>query len=101
MATVEQTPGELNFEVSSGDDFSYLFDFDINLTSYTFAASVTKPNGTIQAFTIAETSLSAGQITLSLTDSQVTALAGYNSWHLSWTISGQTRKVLAGKFAVK
>jgi hypothetical protein len=103
MTNLQQLPAELNIEIAISDDFSYLFDFDINLTSYTFEGAVSKsPNGELTEFTIVETDLSTGQITVSLTYDQINALGvGTHTWYLSWTVSSTTRKVLAGNFTVK
>lgn len=101
MADIEQTPGELNFKISLGDDFSYLLDFDVNLTGYTFAAAVVKKDGTEQAITITETDLAAGKITISLTDAQITALlTDARRWYLTWTVAAASRRILAGGFEI-
>lgn len=101
MATYSQTPGDLDLEVGLGDDFSMLIDFDISLTGYTFESKVTKPSGDV-TITVTNTDLSAGQITLSLTDVQITSIGfGRYSWYLTWTTGSASRRVLAGDFTVK
>jgi hypothetical protein len=101
MTTLSQTPGDLDIEVGMGDDLSLLLDFDIVLTSYTFAGAVVKLDKET-AISVANTDLSAGQITISLTDTQITALGtGHYRWYLTWTLSGTSRRVLAGDFTVK
>jgi hypothetical protein len=96
MTTFSQTPGELDIEVGLGDDLSLLLDFDISLAGYTFAGMV---NST--PISIASTDLANGQITISLSDTQITALgAGNHRWYLIWTLSGASRRVLAGEFRV-
>lgn len=102
MPTLQQKPGQLDFVVTSTDDFSYLLDFDIALTGYTFTAAVVKEDGTEQAIAIASTNLATGQITLSLTAAQITALlAVARRWYLKWTTGGVTRTVLAGNYSVE
>lgn len=104
MTTLDQTPAELDIAISIDDDFSYLVDFDINLTGYTFAAGVVKYPENILKTTIAvaNTDLANGQITISLTDAQIAALgAGTHKWYLTWTVGGASRRVLAGDFVVR
>jgi len=104
MTTYQQIPGELNLEVGLGDDLSKLIDFDISLVGYTFEAKVEPSDGsTAVSMTVANTDLANGQITIGLTDTQITAIGAgtTNKWYLTWTISGASRRVLAGKFIVK
>jgi len=101
MTTFEQLPGELDIEVGAGDDLAILLDFDISLTGYTFESTVVKPSGNT-AITVTNTNLASGQITLSLTDVQITAIGvGTWYWYLTWTLSGASRRALAGVFTVK
>lgn len=100
MADLEQIPGELNIKVGLGDDFSKLIDFDIVLTGYTFVGKV-EHNGTTTDITFTNTDLSAGQVTISLTDAQITAIgAGVHRWYMAWTTGTTTRRVLAGTFEI-
>lgn len=103
MATLEQLPAELNLEIGLGDDLSMPVDFSIDLTGYTFAAKVVRiPDETITDIAVANTNLATGQIALSLTDAQITALGvGNHRWYLIWTIGSASRRVLAGGFAIK
>jgi hypothetical protein len=98
--TFEQLPARLDLHVGLGDDLSLLVDFDIVLTGYTFAGAVVK-GGAETALTINSTSLATGQITIVLTDAQITALGvGTFVWYLTWTVSSASRRVLAGEFKV-
>lgn len=103
MTIYSQLPGALDVEIGLGDDFSLLLDFDISLTGYTFAASVVKRNdNSLTAIAVTNTNLATGQITLSLTDAQVTALGTeQHKWYLVWTTGTSSRRVLAGNFTVK
>ena len=104
MTELTQQPATLNITISIDDDFSYLVDFDINLTGYTFAGAVVKyPENSVEtAISIATTDLTNGQITISLTDAQITALGqGVHKWYLTWTVSGLSRRVLAGDFTIR
>ena len=101
MAEITQIPAELDIEVTQGDDWSMLIDADIDLTGYTFASKVEEVDGTSTDITVTETDLSAGQVTLSLTDTETDALSVINhKWYFDWTVSGATRRVLAGKYTI-
>lgn len=102
MTTYQQMPGRLDIEVGLGGDFSMLIPFKIGespfpLTGYTFESKV---DGV--AITVTNTDLASGQITLSLTDTQVIALgAGKHTWYLIWTLAGISQRVFAGGFSIK
>lgn len=100
MADLTEIPGELNIKWTVGSDFSKLLDFDIVLTGYTFSAKVVHASTTTD-ITVANTDLSVGQITLSLTDAQIDAIgAGVHKWYLTWTTGTTSRRVLAGDFEI-
>lgn len=101
MTLFSQIPGGLDIEIGAGDDLSMLCDFNISLSGYTFVAKVTKGDGAEVSMTVVNTDLPNGQITLSLTDSQISTLGTENQWYLAWTITGTTRRVLAGDFMVR
>lgn len=98
-------PGNLALNGVVGNDFSVLFDFDIDLTGYTFEAQVILqniPNNNYGTFLITETNLEEGRITISLTDAQTKNIGAITNtkWYLSWTIGGNTRTVLSGNFSL-
>lgn len=100
--TVYNTPGALNL-VTSMSDFPLVLTFTgVNLTGYTFAALV-HANGADTSWTVANTDLANGIITISLTDVQITAIGkGYHSWDIeanSGVISGD-RYYISGLFQV-
>jgi hypothetical protein len=103
MTELRQEPALLDVWVAIDDDWSYLLDFDIVLTGYTFAGNVVSGlTSALTAITIATTDLAAGKITVSLTDTQITALGlGTHKWYITWTVSGLSRRVLAGNFKVE
>ena len=75
MATYTQIPAELDIEVGAGDDLSILLDFDISLTGYTFVSKVVQAySGTETTVTCTNTDLANGQVTISLTDTQITSI---------------------------
>jgi hypothetical protein len=100
MATIEQLPGELNIKTSVSDDFSFLLDFSMNLTGYTFTANIVKAGGSVTAsFLVVETDLSTGKVTLSITKEDLATIGtGKNhTWWLKWIKpTSIDRKILAG-----
>jgi hypothetical protein len=103
MTTFQQLPGELDIEVGLGDDLSLLLDFDIALTGYTFTGAIqNRSGGEDTDFTIVETNLASGQITISLTDTEISTLGvGVHQYYLTWEVDSLSRRVLAGTFTVK
>ena len=103
MATYAQTPGLLNIKAVTGTDFSCQLDFDTNLSAYTFDAAIVLqeyPSKREQAITITVDNAAQGIITLSLTDTQTSALGAFSKkkWYLNWNISGIKQTILAGLF---
>ena len=99
--TLEQVPAEVNIEVAIDDSFSSLVDFSIVLTGYTVTAYVDKNDGTQTAFTVVNTDLAAGQVTISLTKTQITALGeATHRWYLRYGNGTIERRALAGNFKV-
>jgi hypothetical protein len=103
MATYAQTPGLLNIKAVTGTDFSCQLDFDTNLSAYTFDAAIVLqdyPTKREQAITVTVDNAAQGIITLSLTDTQTSALGTFSKkkWYLNWTISTIKQTILAGNF---
>lgn len=99
MPSYDQTPGSLNLAFNRGDDFSALVDFSIGMTGYTVSASMTSlvTGGDVQAMTVSFASASAGQVNVSLTDTQTAAMArGTYGWNMKWTEGSGTRTALTG-----
>jgi len=98
MATISQIAANLDLNWMAGDELSLLLDADISFTGYTITAAVLHSD-TTTAMTVANTDLSAGQVTLSLTDTQTTTIGkGYHSWYVKWTVGGVDRKIISGQF---
>lgn len=99
-ALAAQSPGSLDLAFRRGDEYARLLDFSIDLTGYTFAASIrSRLTGAVVATpTITAVNLAAGQINLSLTELQTSSLAvGDYDWSLTWSAPGTvTRTALAG-----
>lgn len=99
MASYDQTPGSLNIAFNRGDDFSALVDFSIGMTGYTVSASMTSlvTGSEVQPMTVSFASATAGQVNVSLSDAQTSALArGTYGWNMRWTEGNATRTALTG-----
>jgi len=119
MATFSQLPGTLDITFVSGDEVAIALDFDRDLTGYTITTAVyvtavyasggggtgfvTGIGETAATFSISNTNLAAGQITIGLSEVQTAALSpaiAYR-WYLRWVDTGQvTRTVLSGTVTV-
>ena len=101
MAAITQVPGKLNITTTTDDDLSVLLDFDVVLTGYTFVAKV-EHNQNTTAITVTDTNLSAGQITIALSNALLMAIGeGLHRWYLIWTTGTTDRRVLAGDFTIQ
>lgn len=103
MADFYQIPGELNITVGLGDDLVLNLDFDVNLNGFVFNAnSVSEFDGTETLWSYSGTNLTAGQIQLSLTESQIDNLGvAVHKWYLMGASGTFSRRYLAGDFEVK
>lgn len=102
MATYSQRPGTLDIEIVQGDDLTTgTLDFSDSLSGYTLAATCNPLGGASVTLTVNTVDLSAGQISLTITDTISAALpVGAHEWRLTRTISGNTRTVLAGMLTI-
>lgn len=94
-AVVDTLPGRLNLALVQGDELGQLLDFDVTLSGYSFQAEVrsTVTGDQVVAMTVTGVNLSAGQVNVSLTETQTAALAaGSYSWRLSWTAPGSVKR---------
>jgi hypothetical protein len=99
MPSYDQTPGTLNLTFNRADDFSALIDFSIGMTGYTVTAGITSlvSGNEVQPLTVSFASATAGQVNISLTDTQTAAMArGTYGWSLRWTEGNATRTALTG-----
>lgn len=99
MASYDQTPGALNLSFKRGDDFSALLDFSISLASYTVTAAISSlvTGEEVQPLAVSLVSATAGQVNVSLTDTQTASLArGTYGWQMRWTENQATRTALTG-----
>lgn len=114
MATISQLPANVTLRKFRGDEILVAFDFDIDLSGYTFSTDIytlsssasgigggtTTTVNSVGSFTVTPTSLVNGQVSLSLDESQSLAIdAGSYRWYLRWVSPlGETRTVLSGVF---
>jgi hypothetical protein len=104
-STYSQLPGVMNLSFKRANDFATAIDFDgTTLVGYTATASITSlvTGTTVVPFTTTITDASAGQVNISLTDTQTAALpAGTYGWQLDWTAPGSIqRTALSGTVEV-
>ena len=107
MAEITNIPATLDVKTSISDlSLTLTFgpvDARINLTGYTFSALVHGNDGNDTAWTVTNTDLVNGVITISLTDAQIATIGkGYHSWDLeanSGVASGD-KYYLSGTFQV-
>ena len=103
MAELQQLPSEINISAVFRDSFTTDIDFDIDMTGYVVTAYVDIVGGDQEDFTVVETDLSAGQLTISLTAAQMEIIGeGNHGWFLQWVITAteEVRTAFAGKFTV-
>lgn len=94
-ATAENLPGSLNLAMRAGDEFSTAVDFSISTTSYTWAAQVYSllTGETLATPTVTVSNASAGQLSVSLTETQTTDLGrGSYGWRLEGTAPGSVKR---------
>lgn len=94
-ATVDTLPGRLNLALIQGDELGQLLDFSVSLSGFSFQADVlsTVTGDQVVSMTVTPVNLSAGQVNVSLTETQTAALAaGSYSWRLSWTAPGSVKR---------
>jgi hypothetical protein len=118
MADFLQLPGTLNIALVNGDEFGMLADLSIDTTGYTWTAAiyeattsvtianptgVTTQGSTATSFTVTDVNAAAGQLNLSLTETQTTALdpGKVYRWYLRGVSPALvTRTYLAGVLRV-
>lgn len=107
QAIFTQEPANLNLESVVGDDFTIPLEFvDMNLSGYSFVCGIAtkqNPANFFINFTVTETNLAEGLITLNLTETQTANIGAVSElpWRLILTSgAGFTRTFLAGKFTL-
>ena len=107
MATVEQTPGELNISVVQGDDLSIQLTEDSNFSGYTFIATIHQLHGssvTCATSFVATAASSTVQVDFPAVTTgalPVTTNEGAHNWKCVYTdVGGLTRTWMKGTFTV-
>ena len=103
MTELQQLPSEINISAVFRDSFTTDIDFDIDMAGYVVTAFVDIVAGDQESFTVAETDLSLGQLTISLTAVQMEIIGeGNHRWFFQWvvTATGAVRTAFAGTFEV-
>jgi hypothetical protein len=94
----------MNLAFKRGGDFGSLIDFNVSLASYSVSATMTSlvTGATVIPFTTTLADAAAGQVSVSLTDTQTASLAaGTYGWQLDWTAPGSVqRTALSGTVEV-
>jgi hypothetical protein len=94
----------MNLAFKRAGDFSTLIDFNVSLSSYSVSATVTSlvTGAAVIPFTTTLADAAAGQVSVSLTDTQTASLAaGTYGWQLDWTAPGSVqRTALSGTLEV-
>lgn len=103
MTEITNIPATLDIKTSVSDLSIVLTFTGINLTGYTFSVLTHGSDGNDTTWTIANTDLVNGIITISLTDIQIAAMGkGYHSWDLEANsgIASGDKYYLSGLFQV-
>lgn len=86
----------MNLAFRRGNDFATVIDFDgVELVGYAVTASVVSQvtGATVVPFTTTVGDAAAGQVGISLTDTQTAALAvGTYGWRLDWAAPGDVKR---------
>jgi len=105
MALYEQLPGSLSLSIVSGDQWSTVVDFDINMTSYTVSSEIFSlvDGQTVTAMSTAFVSAALGTVSIGMSEAETSDLSvGTYGWRLQWLAPGSvTRMALRGFMEVK
>ena len=97
MTTFNQLPGVLNLEFVRGDEFGTSLNFDLSMAGYTVAAELLSAvsGSKILDITTTVTNAAAGQVSISLTETQTAAIpVGTYRWILYWDAPGAVRRTV-------
>lgn len=113
MASYAILPETLDLAFVRGDEFGMLLDFDMDLTSYSFQTSIYESSivngvptqiGAGTNFTVTNVDIPAGQINLSLQETQTQGLDVSKTyrWFLRWVAPGVvTRTIISGSISLR
>lgn len=107
MATLDQSPGELDLTVVQGDDLNFQLSVDENLSGYTFVTTVHEIHGgntTASTVLSSGTSTSTVQVTISASMTSALSVTTNEGAHTWWTVytnpSSLTRTWVSGTLTV-
>ena len=104
MALYEQLPGSLSLSIVSGDQFSTVVDFSINMSGYSVSSEIySLVDGAVTAMTTAFVSEALGTVSIGMTEGETGDLSvGTYGWRLQWLAPGSvTRTALTGLLEVR
>ena len=104
MALYEQLPGSLSLSIVSGDQFSTVVDFSINMSGYSVSSEIfSLVDGATVAMSTAFVSEALGTVSIGMTEGETGDLSvGTYGWRLQWLAPGSvTRTALTGLLEVK
>jgi len=103
MKKIDQVPAVVHVAIYQGDSWTASLDFNLDLTGYTIAATITPADASDPvSLAIAETDLANGQYSVTLSDSQSASLpAGYHKWTIAMSDDETDRTYVCGKFIVE
>ena len=105
MALYEQLPGSLSLSIVSGDQFSTVVDFSINMSGYSVSSEIFSlvDGATVVAMSTTFVSEALGTVSIGMTEAETGDLSvGTYGWRLQWVAPGSvTRTALTGLLEVK
>lgn len=107
MTELEQKPAELNLTVKIGDDFSFDIVANMDLTGYTYGASITPltVSGTTDVpFVITVNNISVGGLHFYISKTAIGTLpilTNKHKWNFWWSTGGFKRTILGGYFNIE
>ena len=102
---LRQDPAFVDLHFNKKNSLSYLWNQDSSLVGYTFEGIIYNSDKTIEeSFTIENTDLANGQITIKLTKTQTDNLieaGNIYEYYVDWMIGDERRTFIAGNAYVK
>ena len=96
---IESGSRTATIKITNTDDMSILIDHETDLSGATWTAAVDETDGTSTVITVVDTDLGAGQITITMTDTLLSAISeDTHKWYIDRTNAGEQRRYWAGNF---
>jgi hypothetical protein len=95
MASALQSPAPLHVAFASGADYTATLDFNVNVTGYTWAASIFSlvNRDELATPTVTATDAAAGKVTLSIPRATVLPV-GTLGLRITWTATGDKKRAV-------